>query len=60
MMQCFQYFINVGCTMFLFISLLACSDKSDPDNDGYDFVGMDFVLESTEGYELVVEEARTF
>ena len=45
--------------MFLFISLLACSDKSDDSgNDGYDFVGMDFALESAEGYELVAEEAR--
>ena len=53
--------------MILFISLLACSDKSvdsgdtetgNPGDPGLDFIGMDFNLESSQGYELVAEGAR--
>lgn len=45
--------------MLLFISLLACSDKTaDSAESGLEFVGMDFNLESTEGYELVADDAR--
>ena len=53
--------------MFLFVSLLACSDKSTDSGDSgdsgdsvADFVGMDFLLESSEGYDLVAEDARIF
>ena len=45
--------------MLLFISLLACSDKTDDSGDpSLDFVGMDFALESADGYELVADGAR--
>lgn len=45
--------------MLLFISLLACSDKTDDSAEpGLEFVGMDFQLESAEGYELVADGAR--
>ena len=36
--------------MLLFISLLACSEKTDDSAEpGLEFVGMDFQLESAEG-----------
>ena len=45
--------------MLLFISLLACSDKTDDSAEpDLEFIGMDFQLESAEGYELVAEGAR--
>ena len=48
--------------MFLFVSFFACSENTDDTGgsggSGLDFVGMDFVLESTEGYDLVADGAR--
>ena len=45
--------------MLLFISLLACSDKTDDSAEpGLEFIGMDFHLESAQGYELVADGAR--
>jgi heat shock protein HslJ len=44
--------------MFLLFSFFACFDTGNDSGDaGFDFVGMDFVLESSEGYELVSEGA---
>ncbi|MAA78985.1 MAG: hypothetical protein CL916_06965 [Deltaproteobacteria bacterium] len=53
--------------VLLFISLLACSDKTvdsgepgteDSGSPSLDFIGMDFNLESSQGYELVASGAR--